>query len=456
MMHQGAGLIHSLHAGAQGVQLLVYALVAPIHVVDVGDLRLAVGGQAGQDEGRPRPHVQRPHPRPQQGRRAGHDGGGGAGGDHLRPHLAQLGHVEQAVVEHPLVHVADALGLGEEGGHGGLQVGGQTGIGQGLHGDRSQGASAPHPQPVLPLFHLDAGLAQLLDEGAEVLHRQAPHLHLPTGDGGGDGEGAGLDAVGDVAVRRPPQLRHSLDLDEVGARTLDAGAHAHQHLGQGRHLRLAGGVDDDGAARGGDGRQHQVLGAQDAGVVQEDAGAPQLARLGHKLLSLPPDAGAQHLEALQVHVYGPLADDVAAGRRAGRPSEAPQQRPHDQEAATEVGHQFAGGSEAVDAGGVDAQDVGPGPLHPGPQATQHLGHEVHVADVGDVLDVAVVGGEEGGGHGAQGGVLGARDIHGAPQGAPPLDEQAAAGLLLLAGGGRGHTTRPPRGAGDAGGPVRPA
>ena len=63
--------------------------------------------------------------------------------------------------------------------------------------------------------------------------------------------------------------------------------------------------------------------------------------LGHELLPLTADVRPHGGEARQVDIDGPLADDVAPGRGAGRLAEAGQQRAHDHEAGPQADHQLA-------------------------------------------------------------------------------------------------------------------
>src|SRR3972149_4140530 len=74
------------------------------HMVHVAALSAAAGRQPGQDERRPRPHVQGPDAGTNERGRPANDSSGGPGSHYLRPHLAQLAAVQQTVIEHPLVH----------------------------------------------------------------------------------------------------------------------------------------------------------------------------------------------------------------------------------------------------------------------------------------------------------------------------------------------------------------
>ena len=57
---------------------------------------------------------------------------------------------------------------------------------------------------------LHAGFAQLGQNRREMLRRAAGHFDFASGNGAGDDERAGLDAVGNDRVRRPVQPFHAL------------------------------------------------------------------------------------------------------------------------------------------------------------------------------------------------------------------------------------------------------
>ena len=74
----------------------------------------------------------------------------------------------------------------------------------------------------------DADALERVEEGPEVRAGCAAQRHVPTRDRGRDDERAGLDAIGDDVVRGAAQAPPALDLDRVGRRPLDLGAHRHE------------------------------------------------------------------------------------------------------------------------------------------------------------------------------------------------------------------------------------
>ena len=184
------------------------------------------------------------------------------------------------------------------------------------------------------------------------------------------------------------------------------------------------------------GGEHQVLGAEHAGVVAEDRRAfERQLRFGDEALALTMDLRAEGGEAGEVHVDGSLADDVAARLRAGGLAEAAEERAHHEEAAAQGGCDVHRGSGAVEVRGVDAEGVRAGPLDLRAEAAQDFGHLLDVADVGDVLEDALFGDGERGGHRAEGGVLRAADGDRAVEGVAALDDEGA-GVRLGASEGK--------------------
>ena len=116
----------------------------------------------------------------------------------------------------------------------------------------------------------DADFGEFEGDGFEVVGVDAAELDFAAGDGGGDGEGAGLDAVGDHPAASAAEAVDAVDFEPAGADAGDARAHGVEHVGEAGDFGLGGGVDDDGAAGGEDGGHEHVLGAGDGGVVEPD------------------------------------------------------------------------------------------------------------------------------------------------------------------------------------------
>ena len=112
---------------------------------------------------------------------------------------------------------------------------------------------------------------------------QSVDVEVAAGDGRGDEEGAGLDAVGIDAVARAVESGDSLDADGGGACAFDLCAHGVEQGGEVTDFGLAGAVLEEGLAVGERGGHEEVFRAGDGDLVEDDvraaqAGVPLLAR----------------------------------------------------------------------------------------------------------------------------------------------------------------------------------
>ena len=112
--------------------------------------------------------------------------------------------------------------------------------------------------------------------GAEVVAPDTLDGDLAVGDRGEADEAADLDVIGADRVARAGEGAAALDGVDVGADALDVRAQRVEEAGEVLHVRLGGGVAQDGAALGGHRGHEGVLGAGDAGLVEEDVGADEL------------------------------------------------------------------------------------------------------------------------------------------------------------------------------------
>jgi len=102
------------------------------------------------------------------------------------------------------------------------------------------------PEPdadfVLADVDLDAALFEFGDECAEVFGLAAIDVEVAAGDGSGDEEGAGFDAVGIDAMARAVEFGDALDADGAGAGAFDFCSHGGEEGGEVCDLGLAGAV----------------------------------------------------------------------------------------------------------------------------------------------------------------------------------------------------------------------
>src|SRR6185312_9893085 len=162
-------------------------------------------------------------------------------------------------------------------------------------------------------LELDAALLELGDDGAEVSWIAAVDVEVAAGDGGGDEEGAGFDAVGVDAVACAVELRDALDLDGARAGAFDLRAHGVEQSGEVGDLGFARAVLEEGFAVGERGGHEEVFGAGDGDLVEDDVRALEAVGAGFEVAVLLGDGGAHGFEALDVEVDGAAADGAAAG-----------------------------------------------------------------------------------------------------------------------------------------------
>ncbi len=103
--------------------------------------------------------------------------------------------MHEAVFEDVFGDDRGAFGLRHEGHVLGLHVGGEAGVFLGGHVDGVEAAAGVNADVVLADLELDAALFKLCDDGAEVRGVAAVDVEVAAGDGAGDEEGAGLNAV---------------------------------------------------------------------------------------------------------------------------------------------------------------------------------------------------------------------------------------------------------------------
>ena len=206
------------------------------------------------------------------------DGGGAALHGDVGAHAVEFLHVHEAVLEDVFGDGGGAFGLGGEGHVLGLHVGGEAGVF--FSGDvggleRAAGADA---DVVFADLDADAALFKLGDECAEVGGVAAVDVEVAAGDGAGDEEGAGLDAVGIDAVACAVEFGDALYFDGGGAGAFDLCAHGDEQGGEVGDLGLAGAVLEDGFAVGKGCGHQQVFGAGDGNLVEDDVRAFEAVR----------------------------------------------------------------------------------------------------------------------------------------------------------------------------------
>ena len=291
---------------------------------------VALGDERGDDQPRRRAQVGRHHGRARELVDALHDRDAAVDVD-LRAQAQQLVDVHEAVLEDRLGDRRRAVGDAVERHQLRLHVGRERRVLAGANADRARPRVGADAQPAVAGLDRRAGLAQLVDHRLEVLAARVAQHDVAAGRRDRAQERAGLDPVGDDAVRDAVQPLDALDADPARAVALDARAHRDQHLGEVVDLGLLRRVLEDRLALGERRRHQQVLGAGDGDHVGRDARALQAPGAGDDVAVLDDDLGAHRLQPLDVLVDRPRADRAAAGQRDARLAEAREQRAEDED-----------------------------------------------------------------------------------------------------------------------------
>ena len=299
---------------------------------------------------------------------------------------------------------AGALGGGEQAHEGGLQVGGEAWEGLGSEVD-SRDSIGLHGETNAVVLNRAAGLLEFGDHGPEMLGDHRRDAQVGAGDGRGEHEGAGFNAVRNHGVVGAVEPLHPGDGDGGGAGTPHPGTHGQQQAGQVYNFRFQRGVFDHRLAFGEGGGHHQGFGGAHAGAIEIDAPTGEaVAPAGHHGGDHPVlngDLGAEGFEALDMLDHGTGADLAAAGQGHLGHAHARQEGADAEEAGPQAVHQLVGSSGIVDVIAVELDAVG-GVVHRAAQAAQHLAHGADVGERRHVAEPNRVAGEQAGGHQHQG------------------------------------------------------
>ena len=241
---------------------------------------------------------------------------------------------------------------------------------------------------------------------------------VAAGDGAGDEEGSGLDAVGIDAMARAVEAGDALTrMVEVPA-PFDLRAHGGEQRGEVGDFGLARAVLDSGFALGEHGGHQQVFGAGDGDLVEDDVRAVQALGAGFEVAVLLGDGGAHVFQALDVQVDGTAADGAAAGHGDARHAGAGDERAeHERTGAHGLDDLVLGDGvgEGAAADGGAVLGARRSRLDLRAHGGEQLALGLDVADLGNVFEDDLVFGEDGGGHAGQRRVLCAGDADGADQ-----------------------------------------
>ena len=261
------------------------------------------------------------------------------------------------------------------------------------------------------------------------------------GDGGGQQEGAGFDAVGNDGVVRAVQPLDTNDGDGGGAGAPHLGPHGEQQSGEVHDLGLEGCVFNDGLTLREGGGHHQGLGGAHAGAVQMDASAGQaMAAAGHHGgddAVLNGHLGAKGFQAFNVLHHRPGTDLAAPGEWDSCDAKASEQGANAEEAGPQAVDQLVGRGGLAQPGAVHLQGVAVMACADA-QRGQNLCHPTDVGEGRDIAQAQLLAGEQAGRHQDQGRVLGTTDAELAGEAPTAGDFQLRSENLLRRDESRGH------------------
>src|SRR5208282_27392 len=135
------------------------------------------------------------------------------------------------------------------------------------------------------------------------------------GDGAGDEERAGLDAIGNDGVGGAMKKFDALDAEGGSAHTLDFGAHFNQEFGETGDFGFERAICEDRFAFGQDRGAEDIFSAGDRDFREAEGIATQAAGAGLDVAMLDGNFGAELFQGLDVNVDGAGADGAAARKR---------------------------------------------------------------------------------------------------------------------------------------------
>ncbi len=247
----------------------------------------------------------------------------------------------------------------------------------------------------------------------------AVDVEVAAGDGAGEEEGAGFDAVGVDLVACAVEPGDALDGDGGGAGAFDSGAHGGEEGGEVGDFGFAGAVFEDGLSVGEDSCHEDVFGAGDGDPVEDDVCAAEAFGAGFEVAVVLGDDGAHGFEGLEVEVDGASADGAAAGHGDAGHAGAGDERAQDERGGAHGFDDFVLGDGVGEDGAPDVGAVlgaAVAELDFGAHRDEEFALGFDVLHLRDVFEDELVFGEDGGGHAGERGVFGSGNFDGAEKG----------------------------------------
>ena len=391
---------------AEAGEFFVDVFVASVDVVEAVDFGFALCAEACEDEGGAGAEV------------AGHDWGTGEVGDafddgggsfegDLGSHAVEFRDVHEALWEDGFGDDADAWDGGVEGRELSLHIGGEARVGFRADFGTAWVVGAGDCDAVGVDGEGIAAVGEGFEEIGHVSRLAAAEGDPFTGDGTGDEEGTGFDAVWNDRVFGAVEFADAVDDDAACAGTFDAGAHAGEEVGEVFDFWFHGSAFDDGGAFGEDGGHHEVAGAEDRGAVfaahVDFAAAHAIDGLDVHVAALDVDVGSELFESAKVEVDRAVADDASAGQGDTGFAGAGEEGSHDADGGAHFTDEVVG-RFAFD-GFSGHHDRAAGPFHVGSEASEDLRHVIGVAEIRHAVNDALVACQQSGCENGKCGVL---------------------------------------------------
>ena len=327
----------------------------------------------------------------------------GVAEEEVGAHSRQLVEGEQTQLVEPVVNEGRARGLGGEDGHETHHIARKARPQPRGHAMRRAKLARPDLQLVSVRATVHPELPQHRHYRLEVELGSALDEHVTAGHGAHDREAPRLDEVAGDPMRDAPEFHGAGDAQCRRSDPRHVGAHLREEARQFAHVRLAGGVANlRGAASERRGQQGGLRGGDGGFEHVERRRLQALGRLETARFTRP---RAKRLEGGVVLVQIPPRREVAAGRAQHRLTLAGQQRPEEQHGTAQPGHEIRPRLGRCDVLGANAQRGGALPRAVRAQLAEQLRHHLDVADPRDILEDALLLGEQAGRDHGQCGIL---------------------------------------------------
>ena len=141
------------------------------------------------------------------------------------------------------------------------------------------------------------------------------YSHIPLGYGGGKHKRPRLDLIRDNGILRSVEPGNSFDADHIRSRSLNIRTHAVQKIGQIHHMRLLGGILNDGHAFCHGSCHHHIDGCSHTDHIHINMASCQTLRRGSDQSMPDGHIGSQRPKALDMLINGTAANVAAPGKR---------------------------------------------------------------------------------------------------------------------------------------------